>query len=1368
MHSSVAQALSLVAVALQLLTQLPGADSALRYRVAEEGPPDVKIGNVAADLGLTAGTGSGDVTFALESGAEYFKIDNVTGELTTGPRRIDREKLPQCQMIFDENECFLDFEVSVIGPLQSWVDLFEGRVVITDINDNTPSFPSPVLQLSVEENRPIGTLYLLPTATDRDFGRNGIDRYELIQDGATGTTSTRRTAGGNPISRVDGLGPRGRNGDSGGGARSTVFELQVADIPDGEKQPQLIVKGTLDREQKDSYELILRVRDGGNPPRSSQALLRVSITDVNDNSPQFERPTYEAEMAENAPPGTPVLQVRASDRDVGVNGQVEYVFGAATESVRRLLRLDEATGWLSVLHRIDREEVSQLRFTVSARDRGQPPRTDRTTVILAVRDENDNVPVVEIRKIGRIPVRDGAALVPENVLVDTPVALVQVSDRDQGENGAVTCTVVGDVPFTLKPAGETVLPPLPAEDAFDRNKKKYFLHTSALLDYEATKEYSVTIVAVDSGSPSLSSNSSLMVRVVDINDHAPVFAQSVVEVHFAENNSPGERVVTVVATDADSGKNAEIAYSLDPAAAGPFYIDADNGDIRATGVLDREQRERYELRVIAKDKGTPSLQGSATVVIQVTDRNDNAPKFVQEIFTFYVKENLLANSPVGMVTVTDADEGENAELSLFVEMDGADERKTGEKVDGEDGGNEQEQVFSIENNTGTIFSSASFDREKLSTYTFRVRAVDGGEPRKTATATVSLFVTDENDNAPSITSPLNDSYTLLPPASSARTIVRTVTAIDSDTGLNADLHYALVGGNPYRLFEIGHSNGVITLAEPLERRHRGLHRLVVRVNDSGIPSLCATGLVHIFINDSLANASLVDAQVARSLMAPLSLDIAGDPDSERALGKQRLSVAIGVLAGAAAVILVILLVVTARQCGAQGKNGYEAGKKEPEEDFFSPPGAQPQAGRGRGSDRGRKPRKDKRGGSGGGATAAGGKADRSLYSGIVTVNGLRRHGNDDEEEEELSSASDRLAARYCVVDGDPSSPRMGGGRRHQSSPDLARHYKSSSPLPAVNLQPHSPPAEGKKHQAVQDLPPSNTFVGSGSCAGSAGSSSSSSGGSGNADAMSLGSDQCSEYGCQTGNKYSKQGTLRRVTFSVVSQPHDGGCYDSGLEDSETPSSKSSSGPRLGALPLPEEGYERTTPEGSVGEEEHLENDARQLPDVALTGKCTRECDEFGHSDTCWMPIRPSPRQRQRHGSDPPRLSTFAPGDDNNNLRGNDHESDSESAGSAGSSEPGVVVSGEGQRLPMANGDPLGTLGRGDRNRNVGDHNRNLLNRKMTSASYDTFSSAGLARRQPEEEGGEGQNPPEVIPLTRTGGDYKTASCLTLSRREVYL
>ena len=165
---------------LPLSLSLAAAKQLLRYRLAEEGPADVRIGNVASDLGIV--TGSGEVTFSLESGSEYLKIDNLTGELSTSERRIDREKLPQCQMIFDENECFLDFEVSVIGPSQSWVDLFEGRVIVLDINDNTPTFPSPVLTLTVEENRPVGTLYLLPTATDRDFGRNGIERYELLQE----------------------------------------------------------------------------------------------------------------------------------------------------------------------------------------------------------------------------------------------------------------------------------------------------------------------------------------------------------------------------------------------------------------------------------------------------------------------------------------------------------------------------------------------------------------------------------------------------------------------------------------------------------------------------------------------------------------------------------------------------------------------------------------------------------------------------------------------------------------------------------------------------------------------------------------------------------------------------------------------------------------------------------------------------------------------------------------------------------------------------------------------------------------------------------------------------------------------------------
>ncbi|XP_051912157.1 protocadherin-7b isoform X3 [Hippocampus zosterae] len=1008
---------------LQFVHQ-PAAKQVLRYRLAEEGPPDVRVGNVAADLGIVAG--SGEVTFTLESGSDFFKIDNITGELTTNERRIDREKLQQCQMIFDENECFIDFEVSVIGPAQSWVDLFEGKVIISDINDNTPSFPSPVLTLSVEENRPIGTLYLLPTATDRDFGRNGIERYELIQDG-----------GENP--RRPGDAYSGKRRSEEGASRSGVFELQVADTTDGEKQPQLIIKGALDREQRDSYELTLRVRDGGDPPRSSQAILRVMITDVNDNSPRFEKSVYEADLLENSSPGAPILQLKAADADVGVNGQIEYVFGAATESVRRLLRLDESTGWLSVLHRIDREEVSQLRFTVMARDRGQPPKVDKATAVLNVKDENDNVPAIEIRKIGRIFLKDGVANVAEDVVVDTPVALVQVSDRDQGENGVVTCTLVGDVPFQLKPASEM---------EGEQNKKKYFLHTSAPLDYEATREYNVVIVAVDSGSPSLASNNSLLVKVGDANDNAPVFNLDVVEVSFPENNAPGERVTTLAASDADGGKNAEISYSLDPSVNGIFSVDADSGDVRVNAVLDREQTERYQFKVMARDKGVNALQGSATVVVLVADKNDNEPKFMQDVFTFYVKENLEPNSPVGMVTVMDADKGRNAEMSLFIEE-------------------EEKEIFSIENATGTIFSTLSFDREHKTAYTFRVKAVDGGEPPRSATATVSLFVMDDNDNAPGVTFPINSSYTLLPPSSNVRTVVRTVVATDADTGVNADLTYGLVGGNPFGLFQIDGATGVISLVAKLEQKHYGLHRLVVRVNDSGQPSQSTTALVHIYVNETVSNSTAVEAQVAKSLSTSLDTNVAGDPDYD--LSKQRLSIVIGVVSGMVTVIVIILVVVTARYCRPKNKNGYEAGKKD-REDFFTP----------QQHDKSKKPKKDKRKQ----------KCKQPLYSSIVTVEASKPNGQRYDGVNEKLSDSPGCMGRYRSVNGGPGSP------------DLARHYKSSSPLPTVQLHPQSPTA-GKKHQAVQDLPPANTFVGTG-------------------DNISLGSDHCSDYSGQTVNKYNKQ------------------------------------------------------------------------------------------------------------------------------------------------------------------------------------------------------------------------------------------------------
>ncbi|KAM6969753.1 protocadherin-1 [Aplochiton taeniatus] len=1090
------------------------------YRVQEEQPPSTLIGSLAADQGLPD---SGHL-YKLEVGAPYLRVDGKTGDIFTTEIPIDRETLRDCRSLVRGKPCFLEFEVSVTDLIQNQSPrLIEGRIEVQDINDNTPQFPSAVLTISVPENTHMGALFSIPLATDRDSERNGVADYAL----------------------------------TAGPDAATLFGLQVAEDR-GEKLPQLIVLGSLDRELKDSYDLTIKAVDGGNPQRYSSALLRVVVADANDNAPKFEKSVYEAKVSENSPVGHSVLQVKANDSDMGSNGEIEYTFHQALEPVPRLLRIDRSTGVIYVKGSLDREEIDSLSFYVIAKDKGPQPKSSKAFVTIEVTDQNDNAPAVEIRGIGLVTHSEGVANISEDMPVGTAVALVQVSDRDEGENAVVTCVVAGDVPFQLKPAS----------DSSSDNKRKYFLQTTTPLDFERVRDYRVEIVAVDSGNPALSSTNSLKVQVTDVNDNSPVFSPTLFEVDFPEENQPGEKVLDVIASDADSGTNADLLYSIvaDSSTKGLFEIDPNSGEVRARSPLDREHKERYEFRVMAADKGSPSHKGTATVVITVLDRNDNDPKFMLSGYSFSVLENMPPLSPVGMVTVLDADEGGNAQVHLSVEPDGG--------------------KFVVQNGTGTILSSLSFDREKESSYTFRLKAVDGGEPPRSSYVGVTINVLDENDNDPVVTKPSNSSFRRLSPLAAPDSRVELVEAEDLDTGPNAELVFSIAGGNPYQLFHIS-SDGEITLAKELTRKHGGLHRLVVRVSDRGKPARHATALVHIYVNETIGNVSLVEALVGHSLYTPLDTDIAGDPDS--GLAAQRSNILYGSLAGVAGVVMVILAVVFIRhRVQKETKSGYQAGKKE-SKDLYAPKQG-PKNGKGKRGRKGRAP-----------------KSPKPLG-----------------EDEEVS-----LQKTLKFIDGVNDSPRIHLPLTYPpGSPDLGRHYRSNSPLPSIQLQAQSPSAS-QKHQAVQDLPAANTFVGTGG------------------DDNSTGSDQYSDYSYKANQpKYNnKQHAHRRVTFSTANPVQDlqdasqHSYYDSGLEESETPSSKSSSGPRIGPLTLPEDHYERTTPDGSIGEIEHPENDIRSLPDVAMTGNCTQECSELGHSDACWMPGQPSPVRKARN---PPKLSTFVP------------------------------------------------------------------------------------------------------------------------------
>ncbi|OCT87841.1 protocadherin-1 isoform X2 [Xenopus laevis] len=1110
---------------LWLFFQLPilGSSSKVAYRVPEEQPPNILIGSLASDYGYP----DSKHLYKLELGHPYLRVDGKTGDIYTTETSIDRESLRECQNLEPGQKCFLEFEVSMTDLMSPVPRLLDGQIEILDINDNTPNFNAPVITLSIPENTMVGMLFPIPAATDRDSGVNGVSSYELI------------------------VGPEAQD----------LFGLQVAEDQD-EKQPQLIVMGNLDREQRDSYDLTIKVQDGGTPARASSALLRISILDTNDNAPKFEKLAYEAELPENSPMGHSVLQVKANDSDQGVNAEIDYSFHQASDTVRRLLHLDRSTGLITVQGPIDREDVGTLKFSVIAKDKGANPKTARTQVTITIRDTNDNKPVIEIRGFGLVTHQGGVANISEDVPVETPVALVQVSDIDEGVNAAVTCVVAGDVPFQLKQVSDT------GSDS----KKKYFLQTTTSLDYESVKEYTIEIVAVDSGNPPLSSTNSLKVQVTDMNDNAPVFSQSLMEVVFPENNDINDLVMEVSATDADSGSNSRLHYSIlpDPSARGIFSINPDSGQIRVNTVLDREQREHYDFHVVAADKGIPSLKGTASVVITVLDRNDNDPKFMLNGYNFSVMENMPRLSPVGMVTVIDADKGENAHIQLSVEPD------SGE--------------FVIQNGTGTILSSISFDREHQSTYTFRLKAVDGGDPPRSAYVGVTINVLDENDNAPVIVVPSNISYKYLTPQTHPGTQVNWVRAEDMDTGINAELVYSIASGNPFELFQISSNNGEVTLEKAIIRKHYGLHRLVVRVNDKGKPSRHGTALVHFYINETLTNQTFVETLLGHSQDTPLDIDIAGDPEYERS--KQRSNIIFGVVAGFVAVILVIVVVVVARYCRQkEAKSGYQAGKKE-SKDLYAPKQ---------------------------------GNKNNKIKNKVKKSKSPKPPKPVEEDEETGLQKSLKF---NLMSDSVGDSPRIHLPLNYPpGSPDLGRHYRSNSPLPSIQLQPQSPSAS-KKHQVVQDLPATNTFVGTG-------------------DNNSTGSDQYSDYSYRTNTqKYNhKQLPHRRVTFSTSNQapdiqdPSQHSYYDSGLEESETPSSKSSSGPRIGPLALPEDHYERTTPDGSIGEMEHPETDLRPLPDVAMTGNCTMECTEYGHSDTCWMPGQLSPNHRPKNAL---KLSTFVP------------------------------------------------------------------------------------------------------------------------------
>ncbi|XP_014068749.1 protocadherin-11 X-linked isoform X3 [Salmo salar] len=944
------------------------------YTVREEQPENVRIGNLRKDLDLNL-----DPDLKLSSPLQFkpvyktgdvplVRVEANTGEIFTTAHRIDREKL--CSRVFNEKRCFYEIEVAVLPD--EIFRLVKIRFLIEDINDNAPLFQSTVINISIPENTAINTRYPVPSAFDPDVGINGIQHYELVKS-------------------------------------VSEFGLDIIETPEGDRWPQLIVQQSLDREQKDTFVMKIKVEDGGTPPKSSTAILQVTISDVNDNRPVFKDSEVEVTIPENAPIGTSVTQLHATDTDLGSNAQIHFSFSnQISSSTKRHFAIDSTTGLITVKQPLDRESTPVHKLIVLASDGSSTP--SRAAVIVNVTDINDNVPSIDTRYIMNLV--NGTVLLSENAPLNTKIALITVTDKDADLNGKVTCYTDHDVPFRLKPVFND----------------QFLLETAAPLDYETTREYAIKIVASDSGKPPLNTSAMVLIKIKDENDNAPIFPQPEIQLSIPENNDPSTQLIKISAMDADSGHNAEIIYSLGPDAPDGFNIDRRSGILSVGKRLDREKQEKYSFTVMARDNGSTSLQSNVTVRLIVQDLNDNSPAFTHPEYNFYVPENLPLYGTVGLITVTDSDAGDNSVITLSI-------------LNGKDN-------FIIDPQTGVIKPNITFDREQQSSYTFMVKAIDGGQPPSTSYAKVTINVVDVNDNRPIFVIPSsNYSYDLVQSTTSPGSVVTRVFAIDNDTGMNAELQYSFIGGSPRGLFAIDKTTGNITLQEKIVSADQGLHRLVVKVKDLGQPeSLHAIALIHLFINETVSNATFIQEQLRKSLETPLDRNVGDSEVTPQANGY--VIVVIAIIAGTMTVILVIFVTALVRCRQTPRHKVVQKGKQSGE--WVSP------------NQENRQIKKKKK------------KKKRSPKSLLLNFVSIEESKPDDPSQEHINGTLDlpveldeQTMGKYNWA----TTPTT----FKPDSPDLAKHYKSASPQPTFQIKPETPMAPNK-HHVIQELPLDNTFV----------------------------------------------------------------------------------------------------------------------------------------------------------------------------------------------------------------------------------------------------------------------------------------------------
>lgn len=722
------------------------------FNVTEEQGISDFVGNIADSANLGQ---QDDIRFTLLVNGYPHSSKFKLDELTGDlftAESVDRDAI--CPFV---DACSIQLAAIAKSDLSDELYSIKVYIDIKDINDNSPIFDTNLISFSLIEGTPIGTSFPFNGASDKDSSSFSVQKYEILDD---------------------------------------VPFRAVKDIfTDGRSMLKLIVIEPIDRESVASFQFQVQAYDGGDEPNVGTVMFSVSVSDVNDNAPTFTQQTYNKTINDDSPIDTVITQVFASDLDQGENGFVKYRLSSLQNTeILSTFKINETSGDIHLKQSLISRSKEYYRIIVEASDSAKEPLIAQALVFVRVLDHHNNNPEINVNLLSNKPYAE----ISEHASQGATVAHVAVSDPDTGDNGLVTCKLTENT-FRLQ--------------KFDTNEYKVVVFQ--VLDRETQSQYEVVISCQDTGSPPKSTNKSFNVVISDENDQVPRFSQDVYTTTVVENNSKGLTILQVSAVDDDMGQNAAIEYQLQNNDH-MFAINKLSGEIVALQALDREFQTKHSFLVLAVDKGSPSLTGTGSVVIDVNDVNDNAPSFPKTQYTIQVLENSSPNKIIGEIQASDPDEGRNQNISYNVRTES-----------GNDG------VFIIVQN-GSILVTLELNREMKEHYNFQVIAIDQGIPSLSSSTEVLVIVEDENDNKPTFLFPSKHNNTI---SISFKTAVNSAIGIfrayDNDAGMNAQLSFFVESDNVTDYFLLNSYSGEIYLIKELSEMDIGMWTFEVIVQDRG-------------------------------------------------------------------------------------------------------------------------------------------------------------------------------------------------------------------------------------------------------------------------------------------------------------------------------------------------------------------------------------------------------------------------------------------------------------------------------------------------------------------------------------------------------